>query len=392
MTTAAIIVAAGSGSRVGGDIPKQYHLLGGQPVLRLTALAFARHPAVDRIQMVIGQGHEPLYRRAVEGLDLPPPVLGGATRQASARNGLEALATAEPERVLIHDAARPFVSSALISRVIAALDDHPAAIPGLPVADTLKRVDGERVSSTVERAGLMAVQTPQGFRYDLIRAAHRRAADEQVTDMTDDSAIAEWAGLTVAVVAGEARNRKLTTAGDLSEAEWRLSAAAMLATGDVRVGQGFDVHGFEPGDAVMLCGVRIPHDRRLSGHSDADAPLHALTDAILGAIGEGDIGVHFPPADPQWRGADSAVFLRHAVQLLAARGGRLANVDITIVAEAPKISAHVAAMRDRLSEILGIKGDRIGIKATTSEQLGFTGRREGLVAMATATVRLPWEG
>jgi 2-C-methyl-D-erythritol 4-phosphate cytidylyltransferase/2-C-methyl-D-erythritol 2,4-cyclodiphosphate synthase len=392
MTTAVIIVAAGSGSRVGGDIPKQYHLLGGQPVLRLTALAFARHPAVDRIQMVIGQGHEPLYQRAVEGLDLPPPVLGGATRQGSARIGLEALATAGPERVLIHDAARPFVSSALISRVIAALEDHVAAIPGLPVADTLKRIEGERVSSTVERAGLMAVQTPQGFRYDLIRAAHRRAADEQVTDMTDDSAIAEWAGLTVAVVAGEAQNRKLTTAGDLSEAEWRLSAAAMLATGDVRVGQGFDVHGFAPGDAVMLCGVRIPHERRLSGHSDADAPLHALTDAILGAIGEGDIGVHFPPSDPQWRGADSAVFLRHALQLLAARGGRLANVDITIVAEAPKIAPHVAAMRDRLSEILGIKGDRIGIKATTSEQLGFTGRREGLVAMATATVRLPWEG
>jgi 2-C-methyl-D-erythritol 4-phosphate cytidylyltransferase / 2-C-methyl-D-erythritol 2,4-cyclodiphosphate synthase len=392
MTTAVVIVAAGSGSRAGGDIPKQYHLLGGQAVLRLTALAFARHPAVDRIQMVIGEGHEQLYRPAVEGLDLPPPVLGGATRQVSARNGLEALATSPPDRVLIHDAARPFVSSALIDRVIAALDVHPAAIPGLPVADTLKRIDGERVSATVERAGLMAVQTPQGFRYDLIRDAHRRAADEQVTDMTDDSAIAEWAGLTVAVVAGEPENRKLTTAGDLSEAEWRRSMQAMLATGDIRVGQGFDVHGFEPGDAVMLCGVSIPHEQRLSGHSDADAPLHAVTDAILGAIGEGDIGVHFPPSDPQWRGADSAVFLRHAVQLLAARGGLIANVDITIVAEAPKIAPHVAAMRARLSEILGIKGDRIGIKATTSEKLGFTGRREGLVAMATATVRLPWEG
>jgi 2-C-methyl-D-erythritol 4-phosphate cytidylyltransferase/2-C-methyl-D-erythritol 2,4-cyclodiphosphate synthase len=237
----------------------------------------------------------------------------------------------------------------------------------------------------------MAVQTPQGFRYDLIRAAHRRAAEVGVTDMTDDSSIAEWAGLTVVVVAGAPDNRKLTTAADLSDAEWRLSAETMLATGDIRVGQGFDVHGFEPGDAVMLCGVRIPHEFRLSGHSDADAPLHAVTDAILGAIGEGDIGIHFPPSDPQWRGADSAVFLRHAVQLLAARGGRLANVDITIVAEAPKIAPHVAAMRERLSAILGIKGDRIGIKATTSERLGFTGRREGLVAMATATVRLPWE-
>lgn len=390
MTTAAIIVAAGTGSRVGGDIPKQYQLLGGMPVLRMTTLAFARHPAVDRIQLVIGDGHEPLCRQALEGLDLPPPVLGGTTRQASVRHGLEALAANPPGRVLIHDAARPFVSSVLISRVISALDSHPAAIPGLPVADTLKRVEDDLVRTTFNRAGLMAVQTPQGFRYDLIRAAHRRAAEEQVTDMTDDSSIAEWAGLTVAVVAGAPENRKLTTAGDLSEAACRLSAEAMLATGDIRVGQGFDVHGFEPGDGVTLCGVRIPHDQRLRGHSDADAPLHAVTDAILGAIGEGDIGVHFPPSDPQWRGADSAVFLRHAMQLLATRGGLIANIDITIVAEAPKIAPHVAAMRERLSAILGIKGDRIGIKATTSETLGFTGRREGLVAMATATVRLPW--
>ena len=390
MTTAVVIVAAGSGSRVGGEIPKQYQTLGGAPVIRLTTLAFLGHPDIHRIQLVIGDGHEPLCREAMAGLDLPPPVRGGATRQASVLNGLEALASNPPERVLIHDAARPFVSAPLISRVISALADNSAAIPGLAVADTLKRVEDQQVRATVARSGLMAVQTPQGFRYDLIRAAHRRAAEEQVTGMTDDSSIAEWAGLTIAVVAGAPENRKLTTAADLSEAAWRLGAEAMLATGDIRVGQGFDVHGFEPGDAVMLCGVRIPHDRRLSGHSDADAPLHALTDAILGAIGEGDIGVHFPPSDPQWRGADSAVFLRHAGQLLAARGGLIANVDITIVAEAPKIAPHVAAMRERLSAILGIKHDRIGIKATTSEQLGFTGRREGLVAMATATVRLPW--
>ena len=391
MTTAAIIVAAGSGSRVGGDVPKQYQKLGGQPVLRLTTLAFARHPAVDRIQLVVGEGHEALCRQALDGLDLPPPVPGGTTRQISARNGLEALAATPPDRVLIHDAARPFVSNELISQVISALDSHPAAIPGLPVADTLKRVEDDLVRATVNRIGLMSVQTPQGFRYDLIRAAHRRAAELGVTDMTDDSSIAEWAGLSVAVVAGAPDNRKLTTAADLSDAQWRLSAAAMLATGDIRVGQGFDVHGFEPGDAVMLCGVRIPHDRRLAGHSDADAPLHALTDAILGAIGEGDIGVHFPPSDPQWRGADSALFLRHALQLLTARGGLIANVDVTIVAEAPKIAPHVAVMRERLSAILGITRDRIGIKATTSEKLGFTGRREGLVAMVTATVRLPWE-
>lgn len=391
MTTAVVIVAAGSGSRVGGEIPKQYQALGGAPVIRLTTLAFFRHPDIHRIQLVIGDGHEPLYREAMAGLDLPPPVRGGATRQASVLNGLEALASNPPQRVLIHDAARPFVSAPLISRVISALADNSAAIPGLALADTLKRVEDQQVRATVARSGLMAVQTPQGFRYDLIRAAHRRAAEEQIADMTDDSSIAEWAGLAVAVVAGDPENRKLTTAADLSEAEWRSAAKAALAMADVRIGHGFDVHSFEPGDFVTLCGVRIAHERRLSGHSDADAPLHALTDAILGAIGEGDIGVHFPPSDPQWRGADSAVFLRHALKLLAARRGRLANVDITIVAEAPKIAPHVPAMRNRLSEILGIAGDRIGIKATTSESLGFTGRREGLVAMAVASVRLPWE-
>ena len=391
MNTAVVIVAAGSGSRVGGEIPKQYQEIGGTPVIRLTTLAFRRHPDVQRIQLVIGADHEPLYRAAMAGLDLPPPVVGGATRQASVRNGLEALGADPPDCVLIHDAARPFVSKDLISRMISALADQPAAIPGVAVADTLKRVEDQRVGATVARSGLMAVQTPQGFRYDLIRAAHRRAAEEQIADMTDDSSIAEWAGLTVAVVAGDPENRKLTTAADLSAAEWHAAAAAALATGDIRVGQGFDVHGFEPGDFVTLCGVKIPHGQRLCGHSDADAALHALTDAILGAIGEGDIGVHFPPSDPQWRGADSALFLRHALALLAARRGRLANADITIVAEAPKIAPHVPAMRNRLSEILGIKGDRIGIKATTSERMGFTGRREGLVAMATATVRLPWE-
>jgi 2-C-methyl-D-erythritol 4-phosphate cytidylyltransferase / 2-C-methyl-D-erythritol 2,4-cyclodiphosphate synthase len=391
MTTAVVIVAAGSGSRAGGDLPKQYQSIGGDPMVRLTALAFRRHPEVHRIQLVIGEGHQPLYSQGVADLDLPPPVVGGATRQVSVHNGLEALAANPPERVLIHDAARPFVSKELISRVISALDHHPAAIPGLAVADTLKRVEDGRVSATVERSGLMVVQTPQGFRYDLIRAAHRRAAEEHIAHMTDDSSIAEWAGLAVAVVAGDPLNRKLTTAADLSEAEWRSTIEAVIATGDIRVGQGFDVHGFEPGDAVTLCGVKIPHTHRLSGHSDADAPLHALTDAILGSIGEGDIGVHFPPSDPKWRGADSALFLRHALALLAARRGRLANVDITIIAEAPKIAPHVPAMRNRLSEILGIKGGRIGIKATTSESLGFTGRREGLVAMATATVRLPWE-
>jgi 2-C-methyl-D-erythritol 4-phosphate cytidylyltransferase/2-C-methyl-D-erythritol 2,4-cyclodiphosphate synthase len=273
--------------------------------------------------------------------------------------------------------------------VIASLDRHAAAIPALPVTDTLKRAKAGLVSATVDRAGLWAVQTPQGFRYDMIAEAHRRAAESGTTDFTDDAAIAEWAGMDVALMAGDPDNRKITSADDLKQADLRLRAQAALALGDVRVGQGFDVHSFAPGDRVTLCGIAIPHAKKLSGHSDADAALHALTDAILGTIGAGDIGQHFPPSDPQWRGADSSVFLRKALELLAERGGAVANADLTIVCEAPRIGPHVVAMRQRLSELLAIAIDRVSVKATTSEKMGFTGRGEGLAAFATVTVRLP---
>lgn len=389
MNTAAIIVAAGAGLRAGGERPKQYQRIGGEPVLRRTAATFLGHPGVDRVQVVIAAGHEAWYATAMEGLDLPPPVPGGASRQESVRRGLEALAASEPELVLIHDAARPFASQGLISHVIASLDRHPAVIPALPVTDTLKRAQGNIVCVTVDRSGLWAVQTPQGFRYRLITEAHRLAADTSVSDFTDDASIAEWAGMEVALIPGEHENRKMTTADDLKEAERRMRMESTLALGDIRVGQGFDVHAYVPGDHVVLCGVAIPHSHRLSGHSDADAPMHALTDALLGTLGEGDIGTHFPPSDPQWKGAESAIFLRKAVDLVRARGGRIANADITIVCEKPRIGPHVAAMRARLADLLGVAGDRVSIKATTSEEMGFTGRGEGLCAFATATVRLP---
>jgi 2-C-methyl-D-erythritol 4-phosphate cytidylyltransferase/2-C-methyl-D-erythritol 2,4-cyclodiphosphate synthase len=388
-TTAAVIVAAGSGVRAGGERPKQYQDIGGSPVLRRTALAFVDHPGVSHVQVVIAPDHVTLYDETMAGLSLLPPVCGGASRQASVRAGLEALTNLSLDLVLIHDAARPFVTSPHISHVIASLDRHAAAIPALPVTDTLKRAKAGLVSATVDRAGLWAVQTPQGFRYDMIAEAHRRAAESGTTDFTDDAAIAEWAGMDVALMAGDPDNRKITSADDLKQADLRLRAQAALALGDVRVGQGFDVHSFAPGDRVTLCGIAIPHAKKLSGHSDADAALHALTDAILGTIGAGDIGQHFPPSDPQWRGADSSVFLRKALELLAERGGAVANADLTIVCEAPRIGPHVVAMRQRLSELLAIAIDRVSVKATTSEKMGFTGRGEGLAAFATVTVRLP---
>ncbi len=389
MTASVVIVAAGAGIRAGGEVPKQYRLLAGKPVLRHTIEAFLSHPGIASIQVVIGEGHEALYEAAVEGLKLPPPVTGGATRQASVRRGLEALEQAPPRLVLIHDAARPFVAPETISHVLAYLDRHQAVIPALPVSDTLKKATANIVEGTAERAGLWAAQTPQGFHFTTIVEAHRLAGDAAGVDFTDDASIAEWAGLEVAIVPGTVRNRKLTTADDLKEAENRMAMERAFALNDVRVGHGFDVHAFGDGDHITLCGVKIPHDHGLSGHSDADVALHALTDAILGTLGEGDIGVHFPPSDPQWKGADSAVFVAKAMELLAAREGRLANVDITLVAEAPKIAPHVAAMRARLAEMLKIDPGRIAVKATTNENMGFIGRREGMVAYALATVRLP---
>jgi len=389
MSIAALILAAGSGSRAGGVLPKQYQELGGRPVLRHVLEAFAALPRLDRIKVVIAGSDRERYAAAVQGLDLDAPVLGGATRQESGRLGLEALGQRPPRQVLIHDAARPFVSADLVNRVIDALDSHEGAVPALPLTDTLKRAPDGIIVETIGRKELWTAQTPQGFWYDLIHAAHERAAASGLAHFTDDAAVAEWAGMKIAVVPGDSQNLKLTTAADLTLAEERHASDIYRRCPDVRVGQGMDVHAFEPGHHVTLCGVRIPHDRALKGHSDADAALHALTDALLGSIGEADIGTHFPPTDMRWRKAASSLFLRHAAGLIESRGGFIAHVDLTIVCEAPKIAPHVPAMRKNLAALLGIAGDRIAIKATTSEGLGFTGRGEGLMAWATATVRLP---
>jgi 2-C-methyl-D-erythritol 4-phosphate cytidylyltransferase/2-C-methyl-D-erythritol 2,4-cyclodiphosphate synthase len=387
LDVAAIVLAAGRGLRVGGDLPKQYRQIAGEPVIRASLAAFERHAEVARVQPVIQEEDAGLFQAATGGLKLLAPVQGGATRQASVRAGLEAMVVSPPDLVLVHDAARPFVSAALISRAIAAAADSGAAIPAVAVTDTVKRVDaGGRVCETLDRAVLRTVQTPQAFRYAALLEAHRRAAGSGRDDFTDDAALAEWAGLPVTVFAGEAGNMKLTGAEDFARAE----AAQLNALGDVRTGNGFDVHAFAEGDHVWLAGIRIPHTHGLLGHSDADAPLHALVDAILGALADGDIGQHFPPSDPQWRGAPSDVFLKFAAERVRARGGRIAHLDLTIVCEQPKVGPHRDAMRARIAEIAGIAAERVGVKATTSERLGFTGRSEGIVAMATATVRLPW--
>ncbi|MGI9414484.1 MAG: bifunctional 2-C-methyl-D-erythritol 4-phosphate cytidylyltransferase/2-C-methyl-D-erythritol 2,4-cyclodiphosphate synthase [Hyphomicrobiales bacterium] len=389
MATAALIVAAGRGTRAGGSVPKQYADLGGRPVLAHTAAAFARHGAVDQVQIVIHADDEDACRQACSGLDVRPPVAGGETRQRSVLAGLRALEPGSPERVLIHDAARPFVEADLIDRVIAALDAHTGAIPALPVADTVKRADGRSILETVDRTGLWTAQTPQGFRFDAILSAHLKAQAAGRDDLTDDAAVAEWCGHDVVVVDGAPENRKLTTAGDIAEAQRRMLVGQAAGLLDIRVGHGFDVHAFEPGDHVILCGVEVPHSASLKGHSDADVGLHALTDAIFGALGDGDIGQHFPPSDPQWRGAASDIFLKAAAETVSDRAGIIANVDVTLVCEAPKIGPHAPAMRAAIADILSLDIGRVSVKATTSERLGFTGRGEGIAAHATATVRLP---
>jgi 2-C-methyl-D-erythritol 4-phosphate cytidylyltransferase / 2-C-methyl-D-erythritol 2,4-cyclodiphosphate synthase len=385
---AAVVVAAGRGQRAGGDIPKQYRKIAGAPVIRATLSAFSTHPHVDLVQPVIHRADDELFRVASGGLPkLSEPVAGGTTRQSSVHAGLQALQGNAPEIVLIHDAARPFLSSALISRAIEAARAHGAAAPGIAVADTVKKIDGAAlVIETLDRGSLRMVQTPQAFGFALIADAHRRAAAAGRTDFTDDAALAEWAGHRVLMFEGEAGNVKLTTNDDFARAEL-LSAAAL---GDLRIGNGFDVHAFADGDHVMLGGIRIPHERGVTGHSDADVALHALVDAILGALAEGDIGQHFPPSDPQWRGASSDRFLAFACERVRARGGLIGNLDVTIVCEAPRVSPHRDAMRARIAEVAGISVDRVAVKATTSEMLGFTGRGEGIFATATATVRLPW--
>jgi 2-C-methyl-D-erythritol 4-phosphate cytidylyltransferase/2-C-methyl-D-erythritol 2,4-cyclodiphosphate synthase len=389
MTVAAVIVAGGSGLRAGGEKPKQYQMIGGRPVIWWTLKSFLEHPGVSHVQAVIGEGHEEMFHECVGDLSLPRAVIGGATRQDSCRIGVESIERLKPSKVLIHDAARPFVSHDLISHVIAWLDRYPAVIPGMPVAETLKYAPGGIVSRTVDRAGIWTAQTPQGFNYEVILKAHRKAQVEATANLTDDASVAEHAGTPISMIPGRHENRKLTTAEDIERADRDMSRQSFELLPDIRVGQGVDIHPFDNGDAVTLCGVSIPHVQKLQGHSDADVAMHALTDAVLGAIGEGDIGVHFPPSEAKWKGAQSSIFLNKAMELLTAKGGVIANVDVTILAEAPKIAPHVMAMKAKLAPLLGIDPSRIAIKATTTEKLGAIGRKEGIVALATATVRLP---
>ncbi len=378
----ALVVAAGRGTRLGGPLPKQYLPLAGRPLLRHSLETLAVHPGIEAVRVVFNPEDRAHYEAATRGLDLLEPVPGGAARQDSARLGLESLGAQAPDRVLIHDGARPFLDAATIDRVLAALDEADAAIPALAVSDTVKRGENGRVLETVDRSHLWRAQTPQGFRFDAIRAAHRAARG---SELSDDAAVAERAGLTVRLVPGSEGNFKVTTNEDLVRAEQLLTARV----GDIRTGQGFDVHAFGAGDHLWLCGVKIAHEQGLVGHSDADVGLHALTDAILGALGAGDIGMHFPPSDPQWRGAASYRFLRHAADLVTAAGGSIAHADVTIICERPKIGPHRDAMVARIAEILAIDRRRVSVKATTTEKLGFTGRGEGMAAQAVATIRLP---
>lgn len=387
---AVLIVAAGRGTRFADEVPKQYLPLAGVPVLRHSVGAFAGHPRCGPVRVVIHPHDRGRYDGAVAGLDVLDPVNGGARRQDSVRLGLESLEALAPSKVLIHDAARPLVDAATIDGVIDALDAGPGAIAAIPVTDSLKRGADGRLVEAVGRADLWRAQTPQGFHYDAILAAHRAAALKQGPEFTDDAAIAEDAGLEVALVPGNEDNFKLTTTEDLQRAQRLLGAMA----GDMRTGAGFDVHPFGDGGAghhVMLCGVRIDHEAPLAGHSDADVGLHALTDALLGACAAGDLGSHFPPSDPQWRGASSDIFVRHAVELIHGRGGAVAHVDITLICETPKIAPHREAMRAHVAGLLGISIGRVSVKATTTEKLGFLGRGEGIAGQAMATVRFPQE-
>ena len=377
----ALIVAAGRGRRAGGGMPKQYRILAGQSVLRRSCKLFLEHPRIDAVRVVIHPDDRAQYDDATAGLSVQPPVYGGETRHDSCRNGLEALADDPPRIVLIHDAARPFADRPTIDRVFSALETARAAIAAVPVADTLKKAteDG-RVAATFPREGLWRAQTPQGFEFPAILDAHRRIDSRS---LTDDAAVAEAAGIPVTLVAGSEDNFKIT-----SEEDFRRAEILVAGQGDIRVGTGFDVHRFTEGNGLTICGIWINHNKTVTGHSDADVALHALTDAILGAIGEADIGSHFPPSDARWRDADSSVFLRHAVSLVAARGGAIRHLDVTLICEEPKIGPHRDGMRARIAEIVGVSVERVSVKATTTEGLGFPGRGEGIAAQAAATVRL----
>ncbi|HWH17292.1 MAG TPA: bifunctional 2-C-methyl-D-erythritol 4-phosphate cytidylyltransferase/2-C-methyl-D-erythritol 2,4-cyclodiphosphate synthase [Allosphingosinicella sp.] len=379
--TVALIVAAGSGSRAGGEIPKQYARIGNKSVLAY-AVDRLRHPLIEEIHVVIGPGQEERYEEAIGGRSLPSPIIGGSTRQQSVRNGLEALAAeGGVDAVLIHDAARPFASGVMIDRLLSALECAKAAVPVLPVADTLA-IGGETLGDTVPRDKLLRVQTPQAFNFEAVLAAHRQW--NGTAGATDDAQVVRAAGIEVVTVPGDAAAEKLTWPEDFARAEQRVAASLVS-----RTGFGFDVHAFAEGGELWLGGLKIPHDHGLKGHSDADVALHALTDALLGAAGEGDIGDHFPPSDPQWRGAPSSHFVEHARALIERRGGGIDHVDVTLICEAPRIGPHRQAMRAKVASLLGLPLGRISIKATTTERLGFAGRGEGIAAQAVATVRLP---
>lgn len=385
MKTAVLIVAAGKGLRAGGDVPKQYQTVGGIPVLTRTIRAVLASDLVAEVRVCIHPDHAALYEAATATLSDPrlgDAILGGAERALTVRQGLEALTRAD--FVLIHDGARPFVTPRIIADVTAALAEHDGAIAAVELVDTLRRAEGEICGETIPRGGLWRAQTPQAFRFDAILAAHRANSDPLAGD---DADVARAAGLSVALIPAAAENFKITTQGDFARAERQVNAMA-----EYRTGQGYDVHAFAPlgpeDTGVTLCGVTLPFDQRLSGHSDADVAMHALTDALFGAIAEGDIGRWFPPSDMQWKGAASRIFLEKAAERVAARGGRIVNCDVTIICEAPKIGPHADAMRGKLAEIMGIGIDRVSVKATTSERLGFTGRGEGIAATASATVAL----
>lgn len=383
MRIAALLLAAGTGRRYGTETPKQFVTLGGLPVIRHAAEALLPH--VTYLQPV---GDAVLLADALHGLSVAEAIPGGSTRQESVRIGLEALdalpAHLRPDLVLVHDGARPYVPAAMIQRVIAALDTYVGAIPGVAVADTLKRVRDGAIVETVRRDELFRAQTPQGFRFGLLLDLHRAAAHNSAPDATDDAALLEQAGHAVALVPGSEDNIKLTYEEDLMRLE-RLIGPALLP----RTGSGFDVHAFEEGRKLILCGITVPFERGLTGHSDADVGIHALCDAIYGALAEGDIGRHFPPSENTWKDADSARFLVHAGERIAARGGILVNADVTLICERPKIGPYSEVMRQRLADLLGVEIGRISVKATTTERLGFTGRGEGIAAQASATVLLP---
>ncbi|MBL95059.1 MAG: bifunctional 2-C-methyl-D-erythritol 4-phosphate cytidylyltransferase/2-C-methyl-D-erythritol 2,4-cyclodiphosphate synthase [Magnetovibrio sp.] len=375
----AIVLGGGRGNRFGGKVPKQYSDFHGEPLIRKVVKAFTTHPDIDAVLPVIHLEDKEVAFKALENLDALEPVIGGEERQHSVKNALESLTATPPHNVLIHDAARPFISSSLISRVIHSLETEKAVVPGLPVTDTIKSHNGKRIISTLKRDRLLHAQTPQGFRYKNILSAHRNVQGDAYTD---DAAVAEASGLKVAFVNGEKKNIKITNPEDLDSNKNKSDII------EYRVGNGFDVHRFGDGNHVVLCGIKIPHNYSLIGHSDADAAMHALTDAILGAIGKGDIGYYFPPSAQKWKNVSSKVFLKYAADLVKKSRGKVTHVDITIVCQQPKIRPHREAMVNNIANILQINASRVNIKATTTETLGFTGRNEGLMAQATATIAM----